>query len=91
MGTDDLEAILADARARLVDAPREGLGGALAPSRLKAALGVQPRILRAADVWNLGVLLLGGDALYATGDVLRAAEEVRLGYTAESQRERAAI
>lgn len=45
--------------------------------------------MRVGDAWHLGVLLLTDDQVLATGDVLRAAEEVRRGYTAESARERA--
>lgn len=48
-----------------------------------------PRIVRAGEAWHLGVLLLTRDGVLATGEVLRAAEEVRRGYTAESARARA--
>jgi len=47
------------------------------------------RIVRAGEAWHLGVLLLTDDAVLATGEILRAAEEVRRGYAAESARERA--
>nr|WP_232528055.1 glutaminase [Microbacterium sp. MAH-37] len=48
-----------------------------------------PRIVRAGEAWHLGVLLLTHDGVLATGEVLRAAEEVRRGYAAESARARA--
>jgi hypothetical protein len=47
------------------------------------------RIVRAGEAWHLGVLLLTRDGVLATGEVLRAAEEVRRGYAAESARARA--
>lgn len=72
-----------DARRRLVAVAREGLGEERAP-RWRAA-----RIARVGEAWHLGVLLLTDDAVLATGDVLRAAEEVRRGYAAESARARA--
>lgn len=72
-----------DARVRLADASREALGVDKA-GRWRAA-----RIVRAGSAWHLGVLLLDDDRVLATGEVLRAAEEVRRGYAAESARERA--
>lgn len=75
--------LLQDARARLADAPREGLGLART-SRWRA-----DRIVRAGSAWHLGVLLLTDDAVLATGEILRAAAEVRRGYAAESARQRA--
>ncbi|REJ07844.1 glutaminase [Microbacterium bovistercoris] len=71
------------ARQRLADAPKQGLGVAKV-SRWRAL-----RIVRAGEAWHLGVLLLGDDGVYTTGEVLRAAEEVRRGYAAESARARA--
>lgn len=87
-GVDDLSALLDDARARLTGAPREALGVRVQPRRI---LGIPraPRIVPAGDAWHLGVLLLTDDAVLATGRVLRARQEVRRGYTAESQRARA--
>ncbi|MDT0158309.1 glutaminase [Microbacterium sp. ARD32] len=76
-------ALLARARERLIGAPREALG-VVRTSRWRA-----DRIVRAGDAWRLGVLLLTDDAVLAAGEVLRAAEEVRRGYTAESSRARA--
>lgn len=75
--------LLADARERLAGVPREGLG------LLRTSRWRRERIVRAGDAWHLGVLLLTDDAVLSTGEVLRAAEEVRRGYTAESSRARA--
>ncbi|WP_417563864.1 glutaminase [Microbacterium sp.] len=84
------------ARRRLGDAPHERLGLLVQPRRI---LGVAraPRIVPHGSVWHLGVLLLGDGAtaddsgVFATGRIVRAHEEVRRGFTAESQRERAAL
>ncbi|QKJ21056.1 glutaminase [Microbacterium hominis] len=69
-------------------APREALGALVQPRRI---LGIAraPRIVPRGHAWHLGVLLLTDDAVLATGDVVRARPEVRRGYTAQSQRERA--
>lgn len=85
----DAAELFAAARARLADAPRELLGAWTTPRRV-LGIGRGPRIVRCGAVWHLGALLLGDDAVYATGDVVRAREEVRRGFTAASQRERAA-
>ncbi|MFD5226417.1 glutaminase [Microbacterium sp. NPDC058342] len=71
------------ARERLAGARREGLG-LLRTSRWRA-----DRIVRAGTAWHLGVLLLTDDAVLATGEILRAAAEVRRGFAAESARARA--
>ena len=78
------------ARARLAEAPREALGELVVPRRI---LGVAraPRIQRRGEAWHLGVLLLTDDAVLATGEIVRAREEARRGYTAESQRRRAEL
>jgi len=76
-------ALLAAARERLAGVPREGLG------LLRASRWRRDRIVRVGDAWHLGVLLLTDDGVLATGEILRAAEEVRRGYTAESSRARA--
>lgn len=67
----------------------EGLGRDIAERRVWG-IPRRARVIPAGRVWRLGVLLLGraGEA-YATGDILRASEEVRRGYTAESARARA--
>lgn len=78
------------ARERLSGLPREGLGELVEPRRL---LGIPraPRIVPRGSAWHLGALLVGEDAVYAVGDILRSHEEVRRGYTAVAQRERAAL
>ncbi|CAI9390376.1 glutaminase [Microbacterium sp. T2.11-28] len=81
-------AVLDAARARLATAPREPLGE-WASSRRLLGLGRSPRIVRVGEAWHLGVLLVAEDALYATGEILRAREDVVRGFTAQSQRERA--
>lgn len=50
-----------------------------------------PRIVPVATAWRLGVLLIGDEAVYAVGLVVRARAEAIRGFTAESQRERAAL
>lgn len=76
------------ARSRLASAPREALGEWAANRRL-LGFGRAPRIVRVGEAWHLGALLVGADALYATGEILRAREDVVRGFTAQSQRERA--
>lgn len=80
-------ALIADARRRLVDVPRQRLGVRHEGRRL-LGLGRALRILPAGDAWHLGVLLIGDDTVLATGEVLRARAEAIRGYTAESQRAR---
>jgi hypothetical protein len=75
--------LLADAREALAGAPKEGLGEER-DSRWRGQ-----RIVRVGEAWHLGVLLLTDDAVLATGEILRAAEEVRRGYTADASRARA--
>lgn len=77
---DDL---LCDARTRLAGAPRESLG------RQRTSRWRADRIVRAGSAWHLGVLLLTDDSVLSTAEILRAAESVRRGYTAESARDRA--
>lgn len=76
------------ARSRLASAPREALGEWVANRRL-LGFGRAPRIVRVGEAWHLGALLVGTDAVYATGEILRAREDVVRGFTAQSQRERA--
>ncbi|GAA5153663.1 hypothetical protein GCM10025768_23660 [Microbacterium pseudoresistens] len=76
-------ALIAQARVALAEAPVEALGVE------KTSRWRRPRIVRAGGAWHLGVLLIGSDAVFATGEVLRAAAEVRRGYAAESARQRA--
>ncbi len=85
-----VEGILAAARTRLADAPRERLGELQEGRRL---LGI-PRAARIAPrgtAWHLGALLLTDDAVLSTGDIVRSRAEVRRGFAAESQRRRAEL
>lgn len=86
----DLRGLFADARSRLVGAPREALGEYVVPRRV---LGVAraPRIVPVGDAWHLGVLLLGDDEVMATGEVTRAVDPGRRGFAAESARHRAEL
>ena len=79
--------ILADARERLAGAPRERLGS---PLTVRRVLGFAraPRISPVGEAWHLGVLITD-DAVLATGEIVRARQAVRRGFTAQSQRERA--
>lgn len=77
-------ALLAQAAKDLAGVPKEGLGEER-ESRWRGR-----RIVRAGEAWHLGVLLIDGTRVLATGEVLRAADPGRRGYTAESARERAA-
>jgi hypothetical protein len=86
--SDEARALLDDARARLAGVPREALGVHREPRRV-LGIGRGPRIVPAGDAWHLGVLLLTGDGVLATGEILRAREPVRRGYAAQSQRARA--
>lgn len=88
---DDPAALIADARARLAGVPRVRLGAVREPGRIRRVFGGRTVIAPVAEAWHLGVLLVGDDDVWATGDVLRAAPEVRRGYAAESQRIRAAL
>lgn len=83
---DDLERLLADARARLGGVARERLGVLRAPRVLGIARA--ERIAPVASAWHLGVLLLTEDAVYGTGEIVRAADHGRRGYTAATQRRR---
>ena len=87
MSTDS---VLAAARSRLRAAPREAYGELIVPRRV-LGVGRSPRILTRGTAWHLGVLLLTENGVMATGDIVRARQEVRRGYTAESQRQRAVL
>lgn len=80
--------VLDTARSRLSAVPREALGELIVPRRL-LGMGRAPRIAARGSAWHLGVLLLTDEAVLATGEIVRAREEVRRGFTAESQRRRA--
>ncbi len=77
-------ALLDAARVALAGVTKEGLGEERS-SRWRGE-----RIVRIGQAWHVGVLLLTDDRVLATGEVLRAADPGRRGYTAESARERAA-
>nr|WP_159501289.1 glutaminase [Microbacterium sp. 18062] len=85
----EVEELFARARAELAAVPTEPIGEWAAPRRI-LGLTRAPRIVPVGDAWHVGVLLLTDDAVFATGDIVRAREEERRGFTAESQRERAA-
>lgn len=82
--------LLVAARARLADAPREALGELVRPRPI-LGLARAARVVPRGDAWHLGVLLLTDDAVLATGEIVRAREPARRGYTAESQRRRAEL
>ena len=84
---DALAAALASARRRLAGSPTERLGEWASARRL-LGFGRAPRIVPVGDAWHVGVLLIADDAVYATGEVLRARAEAPRGYTAIAQRER---
>ena len=83
-------ALLAAARERLRDAPRELLGELIEPRRV---LGIPraPRVQPRGDAWHLGALLLTDDDVLATGEIIRARREAPRGFTAESQRRRSEL
>lgn len=82
--------VLQGARARLRGARQEALGE-LIESRRVLGIGRAPRIVRRGAAWHLGVLLLTDDAVLATGEIVRARQEARRGYAAQSQRVRAEL
>jgi len=84
------DALLDAARTRLHALPREALGEIVQPRRIlgvSRAMRIEPR----GTAWHLGVLLLTDDVLLSTGRIIRARAEAPRGFTAESQRERAAL
>lgn len=86
----NIETLFAEARVALKDVPRMRLGTLVAPRRI-LGFARAPRITPVGAAWHLGVLLVGEHEVWSTGDIVRAHDEVRRGYTAESQRERAAL
>lgn len=78
------------ARGRLAGAPQERLGELL-PGRRILGVPRAARIVPRGAAWHLGVLLLTDEGVLETGEILRAREEVRRGFAAESQRQRAAL
>ncbi|WP_105566375.1 glutaminase [Microbacterium halophytorum] len=77
------------ARERLADAPREHLGRLVVPGRLRAAAGARPKVVPDGEAWRVGTLLISAEAVYEVGDVLRASEERRRGFTSDAARRRA--
>lgn len=86
----DVDSLLDDARVALLSAPRERLGAWRTPRKF-LGLGADPKIVPVAQAWNLGRLLLLDDAVAGVGEILRARDLGRRGYTAESARARAAL
>jgi hypothetical protein len=89
-----LAAIVEGARSQLADAPVERLGE-VRPAKRVLGITRAERIVPGDDVWHLGAVLVrrtgpAEDGLLATGEIVRAHEEVRRGFAAESQRARAA-
>ena len=82
-----IDAVLDGARQRLAAAPRERLGD-WAHARRLLGFGRAPRIVPVGEAWHVGVLLIGDDEVWATGEILRARTEAPRGYTAQAQRER---
>lgn len=82
-----VHALFDDARRRLAGSPRERRGDWAAARKL-LGFGRAPRIVPLDAVWHVGVLLIADDAVYATGEVLRARTDAVRGYTAQAQRER---
>jgi hypothetical protein len=78
------------ARERLAAVPGEALGELRVPRRL-LGMSRATRIVRVGSVWHLGVLLLDEQALYETGEIVRARQQAPRGYTAESQRARSEL
>jgi len=81
-----LDALLEAARARLRAVPAVRVGRLVEPRRLAALRS--PRIVPEGEAWPLGVILLGRDRLWATGEVVVARPADRRGYPAESARRR---
>lgn len=80
--------LLQAARERLAGSSRERLGEWTQGRRI-LGIGRAPRIVPVAEAWHVGVLLIGEDRVFATGEVLRARHDAIRGYTAEAQRARA--
>lgn len=79
--------VLAQARGRLAESPRERLGD-WAHSRKLLGFGRAPRIVPVGEAWRVGVLLITDTGALSVGEVVRARQEAQRGFTAESQRER---
>lgn len=79
--------LISEARTRLAAVPRQRLG-VRHEGRKLLGFGRALRILPVGEAWHVGVLLIGDDEVFATGEILRARAEAIRGYTAESQRAR---
>lgn len=79
--------LFAEARTRLKGTPRTALGD-WASSRRLLGFGRAPRIIRVGEAWDLGVLLIADEQVFAAGEIVRSREEAIRGYTAVAQRER---
>jgi hypothetical protein len=89
-----IAAIVEDVRRELTGYPSERLG-TTRPARRVLGVPRAERIVPAGEAWHLGAILVrcdgpAAEGLLATGEILRARAEVRRGFTAESQRARAA-
>lgn len=88
--TNDIAELFAETRRHLTGVPQEALGELVTPRRM-LGLARAPRIVPRGTAWHLGALLITDDAALATGEVVRAREDVRRGFPAESQRRRAEL
>lgn len=86
----DVSQLLAETRRHLASAPQEALGELVTPRRM-LGFARAPRIVPRGSAWHLGALLVTDDGVAATGEIVRAREEVRRGFPAESQRRRAEL
>lgn len=86
--THDAQRAIDGVREMLAGVPTEVLAERVVPRRVLGFSRAE-RIVAVGRVWRLGVLLVGPDAVYATGEVLRVVDPGRRGYTAESARARA--
>lgn len=87
--TTDTESLFRQARERLAGAPQEYLGEVVQPKKI-LGVGRAFRIVPFRRAWRLGVILLDDTSAYEVGEVFRARDAGRRGYTADTARERAA-
>lgn len=83
------EQLFDSARRRLAGAAREHLGRLVLPGGLRRAMGAKPKVVPDGTAWRVGTLLIADGAVYEVGDVVRASEERRRGFTSEASRRRA--
>ncbi len=84
-----MSALFDAARERLGVHPREHLGRLVVPGGLRKAVGARPKVVPDGLAWRVGTLLVADASVYEVGDVLRASEERRRGFTSEAARQRA--